>query len=177
MPSRRHLGSTFLALVALAGALGPARAAAVGVGDPAPELVEAREWIGSPMHSLASLRGRVVLVNFWTFGCRNCRNTLPALRDWHERYAARGLVILGVHSPEFGWERGREAVEAAVRRHRIPYAVVLDDDMRSWDAYGNRYWPAFYFIDRRGTIRFVRFGEGGYAQSEAWIERLLAESP
>lgn len=175
-PTTQWLARLAAALLAL-GWLEPATARAAAAGDPAPEIADDSAWIGAPPTSLAALRGKVVLVNFWTFGCHNCRNTLPALSRWHERFAARGLVILGVHAPEFDWERGRDAVEAAVRRHGIAYPVVLDDAMRTWNAYGNRYWPAFYFVDRRGTIRHVRFGEGGYDQSERWIEALLAEAP
>ena len=157
--------------------LGPGPVHAARPGDRAPEIAAGSVWIGSEPTSLAVLRGRVVLVNFWTFGCYNCQNTLPALARWHERFAGRGLVILGVHSPEFARERGREAVAEAVERHGIEYPVVVDDEMRTWNAYENLYWPAFYFVDRRGSIRFMRFGEGRYEESERWIEQLLAESP
>ena len=163
-----------LAFLGLA-ALGPRAAAAAGAGDPAPELAGIEGWINAEPQSLAALRGRVVLVNFWTLGCHNCRNTLPYVRRWHERFAERGLVVLGVHTPELPFERPRLAVESAVRTHGIAYPVAIDAGSHTWNAWGNRYWPAFYFIDRRGTIRHVRFGEGGYAQSERWIEELLAE--
>ena len=163
----------WLALVALAPAGG--RADAAVAGDPAPEIAAGSEWIGAPPTTIADLRGRVVLVQFWTFGCHNCRNTLPSLRRWHARYADRGLVVVGVHTPEFGFERGRAAVAAAVERHGIAYPVVLDDAMQTWRAWSNRYWPTAYFVDRRGVIRHVRIGEGGEAESEQWIERLLAE--
>ncbi len=163
-------------LVFAAIAVGSAPASAAGVGDAAPALIGLDGWIGAEPQSIAALRGRVIVLNFWTFACRNCRNTLPHVAEWQKRFAARGLTILGIHTPELASERPRAAVEAAVREHGIDYAVALDPEFATWNAYGNRYWPAFYFIDRRGVIRHVRFGEGGYADSEAWIERLLAES-
>jgi len=175
--TRRILVTTLCAWFAVMAAACAAPAMGAEVGEPAPELVDAREWIGSPPLSLAALRVRVVLVNLWTFGCHNCRNTLPTLARWHDRYHGRGLTILGVHAPEFAWERGREAVAAAVAKHGIEWPVVLDDRMRTWNAYGNRYWPAFYFVDRRGVIRHVRFGEGGYVEGERWIEALLDDTP
>ena len=173
MQSRR--AARFASVLFVAIALGSAPAIAVGVGDPAPELVGLEGWIGASPQSLAALRGRVVLVNFWTFACHNCRNTLPHVAEWQRRFGARGLTILGIHTPELASERPRAAVEAAVREHGIEYAVALDPNFATWNAYVNRYWPAFYFIDRHGVVRHVRFGEGGYADSEAWIERLLAE--
>jgi len=151
------------------------RARAAGTGEAAPELAGLGAWINADPQSLAALRGRVVVVNFWTFGCHNCRNTLPYVKQWHERFHERGLVILGIHTPELPYERPRVAVEAAVRVHGVLYPVAIDDDAKTWNAWGNRYWPAFYFVDRRGVIRHVRFGEGGYDESERWIERLLDE--
>lgn len=162
-----------LLLVAL---LLPAPAArAAGVGDPAPELVGLESWINSEPRTIAGLRGHVVLVNFWTLACGNCIATLPHVKAWHERYAARGLVILGIHTPELEFERPRAKVEAAVRGRGLPYPVALDVDSATWNAYGNRYWPAFYFIDKRGVIRHVRFGEHRYQESERWLEELLSE--
>lgn len=173
MRNRRSPRIAIALLLALA--LWNAPAVAVGVGDAAPALVGLDGWIGAAPQSIAALRGRVVLVNFWTFACYNCRNTLPHLAEWQRRFGARGLSILGIHTPELASERPRAAVEAAVREHGIEYAVALDPAFATWNAYGNRYWPAFYFIDRRGIVRHVRFGEGGYEDSAAWIERLLAE--
>ena len=173
MRTLRVLGAA--AVLLLAAVLGGPAARALEIGERAPELVGLEGWIGSEPQTLAALRGRVVIVQFWTFDCSNCRHTIPYVIEWHHRYAARGLTILGIHTPELPFERSREAVEAAVRERGIPYPVALDPSYATWDAYGNRYWPAFYFIDRRGVVRHVRFGEGGYADSEAWIERLLAE--
>jgi thiol-disulfide isomerase/thioredoxin len=148
---------------------------AVNLDAPAPELAGLDPWVNSAPLTMEGLRGRVVLVNFWTFGCHNCRNTLPKVKSWHERYADRGLVIVGIHTPELEFERSPAAVEAAVREHGIAWPVAIDGAYRTWNAYGNRYWPAFYFVDKRGVVRHARFGEGGYADSERWIERLLAE--
>ena len=149
---------------------------AVDLDKPAPELVGIDAWLNSPPLRMDSLRGKVVLVNFWTFGCYNCRNTLPTVKRWHEKYRGRGLVVLSVHTPELEFERSHEAVETAVREHGIAYPVAIDGGYQTWRAYGNRYWPAFYFVDRHGVIRHARFGEGDYAESERWIERLLEES-
>lgn len=173
---RRLRRVALLALLAVTGAVVAAPAAlAVGAGDPAPELAGIQAWINSPPRSLAALGGRVVLVNFWTFGCINCRHTLPHLKAWHERFADQGLVILGIHTPELPFERSSTAVDAAVKALGLPYPVAIDGHAMTWRAYGNRYWPAFYFVDKRGVVRHVRFGEGGYEESERWIEALLAE--
>jgi thiol-disulfide isomerase/thioredoxin len=167
----RRLG--WLLLAGLAVCAAPARAA--DVGDPAPELVGIDSWINSEPRTLASLRGQVVLVNFWTLACSNCIATLPHVEAWHERFAARGLVILGVHTPELEFERPRAKVEASVRGRGIAYPVALDLDSATWNAWGNHAWPAFYFVDKRGVIRHVHFGEGEYDESERWLEKLLAE--
>jgi thiol-disulfide isomerase/thioredoxin len=166
---------TLLLPLALSLSLTACPGEAANLGAPAPEVVGIDAWINSPPLTLAELRGKVVLVDFWTFGCSNCRNTLPTVKRWHEKYAARGLVVLGVHTPELDFERPHAAVEAAVREHGIAYPVAIDGSYRTWRVFENRYWPAFYFVDRKGVIRHVRFGEGGYADSERWIEQLLAE--
>jgi thiol-disulfide isomerase/thioredoxin len=150
-------------------------AGGIAPGEPAPELRDVTAWVGTPPLTLESLRGKVVLVNFWTFGCINCRNTVPTVRGWHEKYAGRGLVIVGVHTPEFMSEESTAAVQDAVARLGIAWPVAVDADRANWNAWSNRYWPAFYFVDAQGVVRHARFGEGGYAESEAWIERLLAE--
>jgi len=132
MQSRR--AARLASVLFFAIALGNAPAIAVGVGEAAPELVGLDGWIGaqSESQSLAALRGRVVIVNFWTFACHNCRNTLPHVTEWQRRFGARGLSILGIHTPELASERPREAVEAAVRQHGIEYAVALDPEFASW---------------------------------------------
>jgi thiol-disulfide isomerase/thioredoxin len=143
-------------------------------GNLAPEL-EPTGWLNSSPFRLADLRGRVVLVEFWTFDCYNCRNVLPALLDWHRDYAPRGLVIVGVHTPEFRHDRETRNVQAALQRYGIAYPVALDNDFATWKAYHNRYWPAFYLIDKQGVIRYTHVGEGNYDNTRRAIEVLLAE--
>lgn len=145
-------------------------------GWAAPEFAGIEHWINSSPLTLASLRGKVVIVNFWTFGCSNSQHALPHVVEWYARYRERGLVIVGVHTPEFAHERGRAATEAAVRKYGIPYPVAQDNDSRTWKAYRNRYWPAFYFIDAHGRVRFERFGEGAYEESEEVLRTLLLEA-
>src|SRR5690606_10515887 len=120
-------------------------------------------WLNSPPLDAAALRGQVVLVDFWTYSCINCLRALPYTRAWSERYAAHGLVVIGVHTPEFAFEKDPANVAAAVRRLGIGYPVALDSDYAIWRAFGNQYWPAHYFIDARGRIRHHHFGEGDYA--------------
>lgn len=152
------------------------RAVRAIVGMSAPEMAGS-VWINSEPISLADLRGKVGLVEFWTFGCRNCRNVEPWIKIWHEKFAEQGLVVVGVHSPEFAYEKDIDAVKRYVRQKGITYAVAVDNDFSIWNRYANHYWPAIYLIDKRGIIRYDRFGEGGYAETEQTIRRLLAESP
>jgi thiol-disulfide isomerase/thioredoxin len=144
------------------------------VGQPAPEITGG-PWLNSAPLSLEQLRGRAVLVEFWTYGCINCRNVLPALRGWHEAYAAVGLTIVGVHSPEFLWERPLDRVADAVRELGIRYPVVQDNDFAIWKRYGTWAWPTAVLVDRRGVIRYSHIGEGAYAETDAMIRRLLDE--
>ncbi len=144
------------------------------VGIQAPEITN-EIWLNSPPQRLAELRGKVVLVEFWTFGCYNCRNVEPYVKAWHKKYASQGLVIIGVHAPEFSFERDVENVKRYIREYDIRYAVSIDNDFATWNRYGNRYWPAMYLIDKQGIIRYTRIGEGGYAQTEQQIQALLAE--
>ena len=144
---------------------------------PAPEFTGLEGWINSGPLTLEGLRGNVVLIDFWTYSCVNCIRTLPHLRNWHDRYADEGLVIVGVHTPEFAFERERGNVEEAVEGFEIAYPVALDPDYGTWRAWGNRYWPAKYFIDRDGIVRFAHFGEGHYEESELVIRALLSAGP
>lgn len=143
---------------------------------PAPGFEGGGPWINSAPLNMESLRGKVVVVDFWTYSCINCVRTFPYVRGWAEKYRDAGLVVVGVHSPEFAFEKDEGNVRDAVRRFRLPYPVVLDNDFAIWRAYSNRYWPAHYFIDARGRIRHVHFGEGEYAQSEQIIRQLLREA-
>src|SRR6266852_9960483 len=154
--------------VALIALLGWRRIAYSGAGSPAPEIT-GQTWINAAPTRLADLKGKVVLVEFWTFGCFNCRNVEPYVKDWHQKYADQGLVVIGVHAPEFDYERDIENVKQHIRKNDIRYAVPIDNDFTTWNRYGNRYWPAMYLIDKQGIIRYTRFGEGGYAQTEQSI--------
>src|SRR5581483_7666413 len=142
---------------------------------PAPPLHADGAWIGTKPLALHGLRGKVVLVDFWTYSCINCLRTLPHLKAWWAAYHDRGLVIVGVHTPEFAFEHVESNVRAAVRRLGIRYPVVQDNRYRTWDAYANQYWPAEYLIDRQGRVRHTHFGEGDYGETEALIRRLLGD--
>jgi thiol-disulfide isomerase/thioredoxin len=141
----------------------------------APEL-RPGTWIQGPEISIGFSRGAVVLVDFWESTCVNCLRTLPYLKAWHERYTHRGLVIVGVHTPEFEFSGDSAVVAAAVRKEGIPYPVLLDKDAATWREFANRYWPSKYLVDQRGYLRYEHFGEGAYGQTEEWIQRLLREA-
>jgi thiol-disulfide isomerase/thioredoxin len=145
----------------------------------APEFTGTGRWFntagGKPL-SLRELRGKVVLIDFWTYTCINCVRTLPYIKAWDRKYGGKGLVIVGVHTPEFSFERDAPNVAAAIRREGLRYPVVQDNDYATWEAYGNQYWPAKYLIDASGQVRYTHFGEGEYATTEANIRTLLAEA-
>jgi thiol-disulfide isomerase/thioredoxin len=141
-----------------------------------PSFGGATGWLNSAPLTVAGLSGKVVLVNFWTFTCINWLRQLPYVRDWATKYSGQGLVVVGVHTPEFAFERDFENVSRAVRETRIDYPVAIDNDYAVWSAFDNHYWPALYFADARGLIRHHHFGEGEYQQSEMVIQQLLAEA-
>ena len=141
----------------------------------APELTGITHWINSNPIQLASLRGKVVLVDFWTFGCINCQRTLPYVKQWYAKYHDQGFEIIGVHTPELSYERSLANVRAAVTKLGITYPVAIDPAFATWNAYANQYWPAEYFLDKRGRIRHYVEGEGGYTNTPKVIEALLAE--
>jgi thiol-disulfide isomerase/thioredoxin len=144
----------------------------------APEFAQIAGYINTPNNApitLASLKGKVVLVDFWTYSCINCIRTLPHLNDWYQRYADKGFVIVGVHSPEFEFEKNHDNVKAAVQKFGIKYPVILDSDHGTWNAYGNQYWPRDYLVDSQGYIRHDHIGEGDYDTTESAIQSLLAE--
>lgn len=141
----------------------------------APDLEKVTGFINTKPISLADLKGKVVLVDFWTYSCINCIRTIPYLVDWNEKYSDKGLVIVGVHSPEFSFEKNIDNVKDAVQRFGIKYPVVQDNDKGSWNAYENQYWPRKYLIDNEGYLRYDHIGEGGYAETESVIEALLNE--
>lgn len=145
----------------------------------APEFVGNERWFNTPGGrplTLAGLRGRVVLVDFWTYSCINCIRTFPYLKAWDEKYRKDGLTIVGVHTPEFPFEREASNVEAAISENGIRYPVAQDNEQATWNAYANQYWPAEYFIDVRGRVRYAHFGEGEYGEKEQVIRDLLAEA-
>jgi cytochrome c biogenesis protein CcdA/thiol-disulfide isomerase/thioredoxin len=141
-----------------------------------PSLAGATQWLNSAPLTPASLRGKVVLVDFWTYSCINCLRSLPYIEAWYDKYKDHGLVIIGVHSPEFAFEKDPANVAAAVKRLGVTYPVALDDDYAIWQGFNNEYWPAHYFIDAQGRIRHHHYGEGGYAASEDVIRRLLTDA-
>jgi cytochrome c biogenesis protein CcdA/thiol-disulfide isomerase/thioredoxin len=141
----------------------------------APDFTGTQRWFNSKPLSLDALRGRVVLIDFWTYTCINCIRTLPYLKAWDARYRDAGLTIVGVHSPEFSFEKDAGNVQRAIKSFGIRYPVVQDNDLATWSAWGNQYWPAEYLIDAQGKVRHVHFGEGEYDQSENAIRSLLAE--
>jgi cytochrome c biogenesis protein CcdA/thiol-disulfide isomerase/thioredoxin len=142
----------------------------------APPLHADGAWINSTPLTLAQLRGKVVLIDFWTYSCINCLRTLPHLKAWYAAYHPKGLVIIGVHTPEFAFEHVTSNVRAAVKRLGITYPVVQDNRYKTWDNYANQYWPAEYLIDKQGHVRHTNFGEGEYDQTEALIRRLLDDN-
>lgn len=149
---------------------------ALPIEDEMPALVGATAWLNSPPLTREQLKGKVVLVDFWTYSCINCLRTLPYVRAWAEKYKDQGFVVVGVHTPEFAFEKNIENVKKAVADLKIGYPVALDNDYAIWRAFENRYWPAHYFIDAKGQIRHHHFGEGNYDQSERVIQQLLAEA-
>ncbi len=141
----------------------------------APEFKGITSYINTNQTKLSDLKGKVVLVDFWTYSCINCIRTLPYLVDWNQKYSDKGLVIVGIHSPEFEFEKNIDNVKQAVARFGIKYPVLLDNDHGTWDAFQNSYWPRKYLVDSEGYIRYDHIGEGGYAETENVIKSLLAE--
>ena len=144
-------------------------------GKPAPAFTGIDHWINSPPLRIDELRGKVVLVDFWTYTCINCLNQLPYVKAWHEKYKDQGLVVVGVHSPEYDEEKSTAGLKDAIARLGIRHAVAQDNDFKTWKSYSNRYWPAIYLIDKQGKIVYSHFGEGQYQQTEAQIQALLKQ--
>ena len=141
-----------------------------------PSLSGAVQWLNSPQLSAESLRGKVVLVDFWTYDCINCQRTLPYVKDWAKKYEKDGLVVIGVHTPEYGYERIIDNVRDQVRKLGITYPVAIDNNYAIWRAFDNQYWPAHYLIDAKGQMRYSHFGEGRYEAQEQMIKQLLEEA-
>jgi len=142
----------------------------------APEFPPGLTWLqGGPL-TLAELRGRPLLIDFWDYTCLNCLRTLPYVKEWHRRYAEHGLVVVGVHAPEFSFAHNADHVRRAVVEQGLEYSIVVDNDYAIWQAYANRYWPAKYLVDREGYLRYYHFGEGAYQETESEIQSLLREA-
>src|SRR5215207_8269561 len=141
-----------------------------------PSLGGATGWLNSQPLTAAGLRGKVVLIDFWTYTCINWLRQLPYVRAWAEKYKDRGLVVIGVHTPEFAFEKDLDNVRRAAKDLRVDYPVVIDNDYAIWRAFNNNYWPALYLLDAQGRIRHHKFGEGDYESSEKILQQLLAEA-
>ncbi|WP_223463031.1 MULTISPECIES: cytochrome c biogenesis protein DipZ [unclassified Pseudomonas] len=141
-----------------------------------PSLSGAVDWLNSPALTNEALKGKVVLVDFWTFDCINCRHTLPYVKDWAKKYEKDGLVVIGVHTPEYGFERIIDNVRAKVKEYGITYPVAIDNNYAIWRNFDNQYWPAHYLIDAKGQVRYTHFGEGSYDTQEKMIQQLLEEA-
>jgi thiol-disulfide isomerase/thioredoxin len=141
-----------------------------------PSIAGAVEWINSPPLTVPALRGKVVLIDFWTYTCINWRRTLPYLRTWADKYQALGVTVIGVHTPEFSFEKDLDNVQRQTATLEIHYPVAVDSNYAIWRAFRNQYWPALYIVDGQGRIRYHQFGEGGYQQSERVIQQLLREA-
>ncbi|HKT96291.1 MAG TPA: thioredoxin family protein [Paraburkholderia sp.] len=162
------------AYAAYASAQDPAtEPATVHIGANAPDFTGTGAWLNSAPLDLKQLRGKVVLVEFWTFDCINCAHTLPYVKDWYTRYHDKGLVVIGVHTPEYPFERDTGNLKKAIARFGIQYPVVQDNQYATWNAYGNQYWPALYLIDKNGKVVYTRVGEGHYEETEQAIRNLL----
>lgn len=170
MTLRTNVGA---AVMAVAGLLLSGAPSLSAEGRTAPEFVGITQWLNSGPLSLAGLRGKVVLVNFWTYACYNCINTLPHVKRLHDDYQGRGLVIVGVHTPEFPFEKSTNNVQAAIQRFGIKYPVAQDNSFATWNAYRNQYWPAQYIVDRSGKIVYAHSGEGQYEAIDRTIRGLL----
>jgi cytochrome c biogenesis protein CcdA/thiol-disulfide isomerase/thioredoxin len=149
---------------------------ALPVEDLSPSLDGAQEWLNSPPLSFEALKGKVVLVDFWTYSCINCLRSIPYIRAWAEKYRDHGLVVIGVHAPEFAFERNVDNVKNAISTLKIDYPVAIDNEYKIWRSFDNEYWPAHYFIDGNGKVRHHHFGEGEYAESERIIQKMLADA-
>ena len=163
-----------LALVALGVTPVTSRAAAP---QTAPEFVGISHWLNSKPLSMKSLRGKVVLIDFWAYSCINCLRTLPHVTSWYDKYKDNGLVVIGVHAPEFEFEKSTANVRRAIDNYKIHYPVAQDNQMATWQAWSNRFWPAEYLVDRDGTVVMHHYGEGHYEATEQAIRKLLGLSP
>ena len=176
---RRFLGNVAMAIAAARFGVidsASAQASKLPIEGELPSLGGATAWLNSPPLTAAGLRGKVILVEFWTYSCINWRRQLPYVRAWAEKYKDQGLVVIGVHTPEFPFEKNIENVRWAAKDMRVANPIAMDNDYAIWHAFANEYWPALYFVDTQGHIRHHQFGEGDYEQSEIVIQQLLADA-
>lgn len=138
-----------------------------------PEFEGIGQWLNSTPLAIANLKGNVVLIQFWTFACINCQRTLPYITKWHRQYAAQGLKVIGIHTPEFAFERDINNIKRALRQNQITYPVAVDNEFKTWNAYKNEYWPHLFLADRQGQLRYDHIGEGAYEKTEQTIRQLL----
>jgi thiol-disulfide isomerase/thioredoxin len=163
------------AFAATAAAASAVIAASAGNNSAAPEFAGIDKWLNSAPLSMRQLRGKVVLVDFWTYSCINCIHTLPYVEDWHWKYKDKGLVVVGVHTPEYPFESSTDGVKAALKQFGIRFPVAQDNNYATWNAYGNQFWPALYLIDKQGRVVYRKVGEGDYERTEVAIKALLAQ--
>jgi thiol-disulfide isomerase/thioredoxin len=142
----------------------------------APEITGITTWINSVPLSLQKLHGKVILIDFWTYTCGNCINTLPHVIEWDKKYKERGLVVVGIHTPEYPFESDTGNLRTAIKQLKITYPVAQDNDYKTWTAFHNQYWPAVYLVDKKGRVVYTHFGEGDYSETAAAIEALLSEN-
>ena len=144
------------------------------IGKPAPEFIGGGQWLNSSPRKLSDYQGKIVLLEFWTYGCYNCRNTILTLNRWQKKYAGKDFVIVGIHTPEFEREKDIRNLRQQLVHLEIQYAVVTDNEYQTWEAYHQQYWPTVYLIDRKGVVRYVKIGEGDYDETERMIQSLIA---
>ena len=154
----------------------PKTATVAAAGKPLPDFQGIQQWLNSDPLSTADLKGNVVLIQFWTFACINCQRTLPYIVKWNSKYAAQGLRVVGIHTPEFAFEREPNNIKRAIEQHQITYPVPIDNEYKTWKAYSNEYWPHLFLADRRGSMRYDHIGEGAYNTTEQTIQQLLKET-
>ncbi|MEH2449990.1 thioredoxin family protein [Nostoc sp.] len=142
-------------------------------GKSLPEFQGISQWLNSTPLSIADLKGSVVLIQFWTFACINCQRTLPYIIRWHRQYESQGLKVIGIHTPEFAFERDTNNIKKALRQHQITYPVPVDNEYKTWNAYENQYWPHMFLADRQGLLQYDHIGEGAYEKIEQTIRQLL----
>src|SRR3979409_171657 len=173
---RRFIGTATMTIAAAqTGVLGSAKPQ-LAIEGKLPSLGGATEWLNSQPLTASGLRGKVVLIDFWTYSCINWLRSLPYVRAWAEKYKEQGLVVIGVHSPEFAFEKNVDNVRRAAKDMRVNYPIAIDSDFAIWRALKNEYWPALYIVDAQGRVRHHQFGEGEYEQSERIIQQLLSEA-